>query len=182
MRRAALVVIPMMLSLAGGGVVGAQVIPTTVAAAEAEGAVVPHASAPSVWPVYFTHNFGGTTERRCVETQGTDLTGSGSVRSGDFIVRGWQLLTAGDTSKLLWAPVHDPGSAHVTVRLRAARLDHPADTLRLEFPGVVRSPSRARPSREFGFISLVSFPTPGRWLVVATSRNDWGCFLVDVTK
>ncbi len=32
----------------------------------------------------------------------------------------------------------------------------------------------------YGYATNVDFPTAGQWLVVATARDDWGCFAVDV--
>ena len=30
--------------------------------------------------------------------------------------------------------------------------------------------------------STVFFPSAGQWLVVATAKDDWGCFVLDVAE
>lgn len=89
-------------------------IPVTAAQAEAEGAVFPRADAPPDIQPFFQDPFAGTTARRCVvASEADDPRASGSLRSGEMIVRGsWndpRGFQAGEKNKLLWAPLH--GSA-----------------------------------------------------------------------
>jgi len=73
-------------------VVVSQNIPVTIREAEAQGADFAHDAPQVVQQSYFTDSrFGGTAERRCVVAASyTAYTSApnGSLRSGDFIVRG----------------------------------------------------------------------------------------------
>jgi len=63
-------------------------IPSSSAAAEAEGAAFPrHAAPPNVAPD-FGRPFTGTVERKCVTPSATGNDAGGQVRSGEFIIRG----------------------------------------------------------------------------------------------
>jgi hypothetical protein len=151
----------------------------TVAQAEAQGAVFPQAPPPATpQPPFADRPFTGSTKRRCVAALHDDPLRS--FRSGEFVVRtiftGPYGLRAGKGSKVLWMPVHDPGPQRVSLRIRAVRLGNRPDSLELTLPRVARS---VRGS-EFGYPSTVRFPTAGQWLVVATTGDDWGCFLLDV--
>ena len=173
----------------------AQSIPLTVASAQAEGVSFPHAAPPTVLQSLFSSPFGGTSERRCTPSQPDDSIPSGSLRSGDIIIR--SRLTgrwgphAARGHKILWMPLHGPAdtstkisfadwrkkaSAHAPLLIRAVRLGNPADSLRQTVAGLTGGP------RQFGFPSEVTFPTAGQWLVVATTGEDWGCFLLTVAE
>lgn len=160
----------------------AQSIPVTITQAEADGAGLLRDSAPAeVQPAFAKAPFGGSSvERKCVGPTSDVPLPIGSWRSGEFIIRtavaGPWGLHAGKGSKILWMPLHDPGGRREQVVIRAARLEHPADSLRLTFPGVARS------NREFGFPSTVTFPAAGEWLAVVTVDHDWGCFLLNVAE
>ncbi len=162
----------------------AQGIPVTITQAETEGAVFPHESAPAaLQPAFVVRPYGGSSvERKCVTSQSDVPPPLGSWRSGEFVIRtlftGPWGLRAGKGSKVLWMPLHDPGSRREWVVIRAARLEHPSDSLRLTFPGVARSLSHT----EFGFPSTVTFPAAGQWLAVVTMDHDWGCFLLNVAE
>jgi hypothetical protein len=154
-------------------VVSAQNIPVTIPQAEAEGAGFVHDDSLSTRQPYFAESpFGGTSERRCVSDSLPDL----SLRSGDFIVRG-RVFEAGVEHKVLWIPLHGSALSKPLV-VRAARVDSAADSVRLRVGGLARSLFRAGPL--YGYPSLVSLPSGGRWLVVATAGGDWGCFVLDV--
>lgn len=162
----------------------AQGIPVTVTQAEADGAVFLHDAPPAaLQPAFAQPPVGGSSvERKCVAPLSDVPTPLGSWRSGEFVIRaqftGPGGLRAGKGSKVLWMPLHDPGRRREQVVIRAARLEHPSDSLRLTFPGVARSISHT----EFGFPSTVIFPAAGQWLAVVTMDHDWGCFLLNVVE
>lgn len=155
-------------------VVNAQNIPATIPQAEAEGAGFLHNDSLSARQPYFAESpFGGTSERRCVSDSLPDL----SLRSGDFIVRG-RVFLPGVKHKVLWIPLHGSPLSKPPLVIRAARMESPADSVRLRVEGVARGVFRDGPL--YGYPSEVLFPIAGRWLVVATAGGDWGCFVLDV--
>ena len=169
-------------------VVGAQSIPATIPQAEAEGARFVRHDSLLARQRYFADSpidndrgggsgwgwLGGTSERRCVSDSLPDF----SLRSGEFIVRGAREFEAGKDHKVFWIPLHGSPSSKPPLVVRAARVDSAADSVRLRVDGLARGQFRAGPL--YGYPSLVSFPSAGRWLVVATSGGDWGCFVLDV--
>lgn len=173
----------------------AQSIPLTVAEAEAEGAAFAHGLPPTVLQSLFGGAFGGTSARTCTPSQPDESIPGGSLRSGDIIIRsrltGRWGLHAGRGHKILWAPLHGPSDTsttmsfaewrtkaidHAPLLIRAVRVGHPADSLRQIATGLTGGP------REFGFPSEVTFPTAGQWLVIASTDEDWGCFLLGVAE
>jgi hypothetical protein len=163
----------------------AQAAPTTIAEAEAEGARFAHGAPPATVPAAFGRRpFGGAVERRCVAAPvSDDSLPSGSLRSGDIIVRtrfGERGLRAGRGGKALWIPLHGGPNVTSPLLLRAVQLGGPASALRQTVEGLARSGVRGR--AEFGYPSAIRFPSAGRWLVVATAGDDWGCFVLDVAK
>jgi hypothetical protein len=155
-------------------VISAQNIPATIPQAEAEGAGFVHDDSLSARQTYFAESpFGGTSERRCVSDSLPDL----SLRSGDFIVRG-RVFLPGVKHKVLWIPLHGSPLSKPPLVIRAARIESPADSVRLRVEGLARGGSYAAPL--YGYPSEVLFPIAGRWLVVATAGGDWGCFVLDV--
>src|SRR5262245_40957120 len=97
-------------------VMNAQNIPATVREAEAQGAGFAHEDPQVVQQSFFSEfPFGGTAERRCVvaaEYTAYTSAPNGSLRSGDFIVRGqlldasWGGFRAAKEHKVLWLPLH----------------------------------------------------------------------------
>src|SRR5215471_12467573 len=81
--------------------------PTTVGAAEREGATFGKEELPAAEIAAFGANAPeGTTERKCVEFPAS--TAPVSRRSGEFIAGGGMGdLTAGLGNKVWWAPMHD---------------------------------------------------------------------------
>jgi hypothetical protein len=113
----------------------------------------------------------GRSERKCVE--GFDL---GPIRSGEFVIGGElggrMLSSPRGLQKIYWIPLHP--SEVDTLVVRGTLLDSPRDTTRF----VSADRAHAIPSREMFYPSLVSLPKNGRWLMVATSGPDWGCFIL----
>lgn len=169
-------------------VVVSQNIPVTIREAEAQGADFAHDAPQVVQQSYFTDSrFGGTAERRCVVAASyTAYTSApnGSLRSGDFIVRGgfldasWGGFHAVKGYKVLWLPLHGSSSQKPPLVVRAARIGSPADSVRFHIDGLAKGTGPSVPL--YGYPSEVSFPSAGQWVIVATAGNDWGCFVLDV--
>jgi hypothetical protein len=156
----------------------AQSIPRSTSQAEAEGAAFAHANGASQ-PNFMTRAVAGTNERKCIAPAVGDSLQAGALRSGNFIVRGSLAGEfgphAGRARKFLWIPLHSVEAAPTPLVIRAAAATSP-DTVRATFPGPVHSHG------QYGYPSTLEFPSPGRWIVVATSGDDWGCFLLDVAR
>ena len=170
-------------------VVNAQNIPATIREAEAQGADFAH-DAPQVarQPYFSDFPFGGSAERRCVVAAAYNSYTSapnGSLRSGDFIVRGglldasWGGFHAVKEYKVIWVPLHGSALRTPPLVIRAARVGNPADSVRFRVEGLTHS-GADRPPPLYGYRSDVSFPSAGQWVIVATAGNDWGCFVLDV--
>lgn len=151
-----------------------------VAAAERQGRAYPRLEAPTdTTPMFATRN--GSAARRC--TEGIEL---GPVRSGEFVIGGQlggsRMMRAGLQGKVWWAPLHHALDMPPLV-VRGRNLASPGDTVHYTTPHVAwpvtPGPFPVEESgREHFFPSGISLPTPGRWLVIATSGSNWGCFII----
>jgi hypothetical protein len=165
----------------------------SVADAEAEGAAYPHGAAPEHPPKGFAARPPGTSERKCINGPATDLGFQPmmQIRSGDFIIGGQvgvgMPASAGRQSKIWWAPYHNPETYGTTLLVRGAHLGVPGDTFRYEqlhdaWPapafGRVQTTSDSERKRDSFFPSGITIPHAGRWLLVATAGDDWGCFIL----
>ena len=146
----------------------------SVAAAEAEAASYPQAPPPRVTTFNLRHDFPGSAERTCVEV-GEDAADQG-IRSGEFVAgnlgsftKHWG--TAAETGKVWWKPLHTLDISESGLTVRATLLDDPAITRVYHNDGIGYGSGRFYPS-------LISLPRHGRWMLVATSGPDWGCFIV----
>lgn len=112
--------------------------------------------------------------RKCVAGQEM-----GPIRSGEFVIGG-QLsgsvaMVAGQRGKVWWAPLHEaPNMPPLLVRGRS--LTTPADTVRFSTGDIARSVGGT--GRHYFFPSGITIPRPGRWLLIATSGANWGCFIL----
>jgi hypothetical protein len=177
--RSAILQVAILASLAN--VVSAQAIPATIAEADAEGAGFAHADpAVSAQSLFTGANFGGSGDRRCVRAISGAALPSGSLRSGDFIIRaGFSYqFEAGKDHKILWIPLHGAALHGIPLVLRAVRIGHPADSVRFSFADLVHGGEATGPT--YGYSSEVVFPNAGQWLVLATAKDHWGCFVLDV--
>ena len=106
----------------------------------------------------------------------------GSLRSGDFIIRAGfsPQFEAGKDHKVLWIPLHGAALHGTPLLVRAVRIGHPADSVRFSFVGLARGGEITGPT--YGYPSEVLIPNAGQWLVVATAKDDWGCFVLDVAE
>ena len=193
-----------MIVVASGGALLAQStkpnkplpIRETVVAAEAEGAAYPHDVAPDHPPKAFATRPPGTTERKCTNGPPTDLgiQSMMQVRSGDFIIGGQvgagMPASAGRQSKIWWAPYHNPETYGTTLVVRGAHLGVPGDTFRYEQPhdawpapafGRIDTTTTAERKRDSFFPSGITIPRAGKWLLIATAGDDWGCFILSTS-
>jgi hypothetical protein len=103
--------------------------PTSIQAAEQEGAIYPHADTEPPPSILHADEIIGSVERRCVEIP------LGLVpawrKSGEFTVGGEiGALWAGQEGKVPWGPFHDPARIGATLLVRGSRLDEPGITHR----------------------------------------------------
>jgi hypothetical protein len=174
-----------------------------VAKAEAEGAAFPRLPQPRHVPRSFSTRadpLSGTSlavlgrgastghenegaVRQCVV--GHDI---GPVRSGEFVIGGnlggAEAMTSGRIGKVWWVPLHQ-GAEMPPLVVRGRSLTTPSDTMRFTTSTVAesgrdRGPLPADVPREFFFPSGITIPQAGRWLLLATSGANWGCFLLTV--
>jgi hypothetical protein len=149
---------------------------TIVAAAEADGAAYPRIQLSEVRQ---------TSPRTCVV--GHEL---GPAASGKFTIggnlSGSASMQAGRQGKIWWAPAHYAANMQPLV-VRGRSLTTPSDTLRFTTskiawpvtPGAAPMPPA---DRKYFFPSGITIPHAGRWLLIATSGRNWGCFVVTVTR
>lgn len=149
-------------------------IPRNVLEAEAEGAT-------------WARRTGGTTQRGdAAKGWQTDVPrkcmtarASAPLRSGEFFIGG-ELNSGPRPSgqvKIWWEPKHPADSLPLVVR--GVSLTNPADTLRqmMKELAIGMGPDGRATGPTF-FPSGLWFPASGRFLVVATSGADWGCFIL----
>ncbi len=157
-----------------------------VQAAEQEGAAFPHAIAQA--PPRTLRSMG-TAARKCVEfPRNVDskwaFHHAVSRRSGEFETGALiSALKAGQAGKVWWNPLHKPRPAEATLIVRGTRLDQPAITSRFvstRYAYPVTKDGHAHLEEYAFYPTGFSLPSPGRWLLVATSEDDWGCFIVSV--
>jgi len=154
-----------------------------VRAVEAEGASFSRLPAAVRAPPTFAAIQKGTPERKCVI--GSE---KGPVRSGEFVIGG-QLgvplpLTHGKAGKIWWSPLMNaPDMPALIVRGRS--VSSIESTMRFTTSSVAYPTTRGEPLppvalRDYFFPSGFEVPSAGRWIFVATSGANWGCFILDV--
>lgn len=154
---------------------GAQA-PTQVASAEAQIAAAEKAAAslPSV--------IANAPPRKCyilkreqiVFPGGRQIPASFDLASGDFIAKsisfGWDKNY--EIGKIPLKPRHlDPS---IKVRLDLIRLDPQGETRTENFQMV-----NVAGGGPMFYATASTFPTPGRWMVIATAGANWGCYVFD---
>lgn len=167
------------------GANAAQIIANT----EADGAAFRRVPNPTVLPTTFmslrdqrrgADLFGRENEhaegRTCAA--GREI---GPIRSGEFVIggnlSGRAAMEAGRSGKVWWAPLHH-GRKMPPLLVTGRSLSAPRDTLRFITSLVART--TGQPPRQYFFPSGIMVPKPGRWLMVATSGANWGCFILTV--
>ena len=96
------------------------------------------------------------------------------LASGDFVARsvsfGWDKTY--EIGKIPLTPGHpDPA---IKVRLDLTRIDPSGETRTLQYQMV-----NVNSGHSMFYATASQFPTPGRWMVVATAGANWGCFVFD---
>ena len=154
---------------------GAQA-PTQVTSAQAQIAAAEKAAAsvPGVTP--------NTPPRKCYILKPEQIVLPGhsnnpasfDLGSGDFVARsisfGWD--KAYEFGKIPLTPRHPDPS--VKVRLDLTRLDPPGETRTFDFKMV-----NVTGGNPMFYATTPAFPTPGRWMIIATAGANWGCFVID---
>lgn len=107
----------------------------------------------------------------------------GPAESGEFTIGGMlsglDAMRAGREGKVWWLPVH--GALEMTLVVRGRSLTNPADTVRFTTSKVAwQTGAVPVEQRDYFFPSGITIPQPGRWLVIATSGVNWGCFILTV--
>jgi hypothetical protein len=113
---------------------------------------------------------------------------TGPAHSGEFLIGGMlaghHSMLSGREGKVWWQPSY--GRLDMPPLLvRGRNLNNPSDTVRFESARLAwqvnpdRSPVPVE-QRDYFFPSGITIPTPGRWLLIATSGVNWGCFILTV--
>ena len=157
-----------------------------VEAAEQEGARFPRGNPQAPPPTFGSM---GTAERKCVEfPPNVDSKWAFhhpvSRRSGEFETGALiSALKAGQAGKVWWNPLHKPQPGKAALIVRGIRLDQPRITSRFvssRYAYPVTKDGHAHMEKYAFYPTGFSLPSAGRWLLIATSANDWGCFIVTV--
>jgi hypothetical protein len=153
----------------------AQPPPRSVEAAEAEGAKYPQGLAGVDTAAWDKENAeaAGTRDRQCVDLE---KHAAASVRSGDFVAGNFAqyiVMAGSGKRKVWWSPRHN-SAAMPPLQLRATKVGAPDVSVDWTLPSVVRAVG----GNPYFFNTLIVFPENGKWLVVANSADNWGCFLI----
>jgi hypothetical protein len=143
----------------------------SVQAAQAEAATYPRRAPPNR-PTGGTDwaRASGTSQRRCVNTDGAR-----DIRSGEFVTGPFDGFTT-QGGKVYWIPLHTPGWK-ASLLIRGTDLDAPANHFGRRYSGV------SGPGPGYDKFYPTNLPiSEGRWMLVATSAKDWGCFLVTMRR
>jgi len=122
-------------------------------------------------------------DRRCVTGFET-----GPAHSGEFLIggmlAGYHSMLSGREGKVWWQPSY--GRLDMPPLLvRGRNLRNPPDTVWFESARIAwqvnpdHSPVPVE-QRDYFFPSGIKIPTSGRWLLIATSGVNWGCFILTV--
>lgn len=139
-----------------------------VAAAEAEGQRYPDG--------------GKMQARKCATSYEMGPSTSGEFTIGGNL-SGTMALRARQVGKIWWSPLTNSAKMPPLV-VRGRDLSTLTDTVRFSssstaFPvGPVGTARPPESQRQYFFPSGFSVPRAGRWLVIATSGKNWGCFIL----
>jgi hypothetical protein len=152
-------------------------LPATIAEAEAQGRRYPRSVRPGSFPRSIDSvGYVGTPERSCVDANGAQVARSGEFGAGNFAMYGPRRVAG--PIKLWWFPLHaaQPG-APTTLVVRTMRIDGPADGhVYTGRPITSLVPLRESPMIPSGPV----IGATGRWMLIATAAENWGCFLLKI--
>ena len=158
----------------GRPAIGADSVPRSVEEAEAQGRLHPRTSRTAEFdlpPAVRDSVRIGSAARECVE-----IGDAYFVRAGEFIAGPFALYRQSWSGgmKLAWFPAHQSRFRRAQVTIRAARLDAPGDAR------VYLTAALGLEKVFFGREPLTGWAVlpGGRWLLVATSDTNWGCFIL----
>jgi hypothetical protein len=171
------------MCVSGGREVLAQSLRVPQGASEAQIVAAAHADGEA-YPRFLTTAPRDALPRRCVAAWEI-----GPAQSGEFTIggnlAGSVAMRAGRPGKVWWAPLHYAADMPPLV-VRGRSLTTPSDTLifttaKIAWPVTPGGPRVPPAQRKYFFPSGITIPGPGRWLLIATSGPNWGCFILTVT-
>ena len=156
-------------------------VPHSIAEAEAQGKRHPRSRAPARFPPLLAARQDiDTPERRCVEVGTANVVRAGDVLASPFALYA-QYWRTGGTPKVSWFGGHVRSGVPTQLIVRATRLDTARSshvwvgekkTLSWGFATILPYLSSG-----WGNATTFDLPAPGRWLLVATIDQNWGCFV-----
>jgi hypothetical protein len=152
----------------------------TIAEAEAQGRAYPRTERAPTFPAAVdTLAHIGTAQRVCVDAGTANVVRSGEFYAGPFAGYSENWHTISNWYKLWWQPAHLPDAdVPFGLTVRIALLDSVSETY------VMRTTSQIMPAAQLAmmnhtpfFGSEIHLPHTGRWLMVASTGANWGCFV-----
>ena len=156
----------------GRPAVPADSVPRSVLQAEARGSRHPLATANNEGASATNTSISGTRERRCVETD------SNAVRSGDFVAGPFAYyndIWRSGQGKLWWHPSEMIPKPPLLI-VQVTRLDQEGESRVFESSDIAWPSGPEATSIKF-YPTGFRLPSVGRWMMVATAGNSWGCFV-----
>jgi hypothetical protein len=147
-------------------------VPRSITEAEYQGARYPVVGVSNNPRRSWDSLAGGTKERRCVDVDKVSMAQSGDFIAGPFASYNQNWRTG--YGKLIWQPLLVP-SPHAPLTVRAAHIDPSGETRVFDGLSITGNGTGT-----LFYPTGVHLPTSGRWLMVATAGNNWGCFVITV--
>lgn len=152
--------------------------PDPIPVAEAHGQQFPRPAVVADLPETWDSEPDGTAERLCIDVP----RGGPMTRSGEFVIGGSESpFIAGRVQKIWWKPLNS--SLDMDVDFFTHALDGGEGEIDFNVSLTTfytnDSPPQKIPEEAF-FPSGTTFPAPGRWMVIPTSGENWGCFIFHV--